>query len=416
LNFKIFFREMATRSISPDTVLGYKNNHIIICLKSLSWFPSELTIVVNHLPVKSLPSLQIGQHTSRYPIIQGGMGVRISGANLAAAVANAGGIGIISSVGMGLSSPYFDPHQKPGPKRREAFFEANRLALIDALRTARQLSPTGVIGVNSMVAAWDHEITVRTAAAHGANVIIAGAGLPLRLPEYVQDYPDVALVPIVSSVRAARVICRKWEKQAGGRLPDAFVVESPRTAGGHLGAKVDEVDDLALDATRVVPDLVAYVHQELGSDIPVIAAGGIWDRADIDQMLALGASGVQLGTRFITTHECDAHRNYKEFHLQAKSEDVVLVPSPVGMPGRALRNPFAEQAIANSLQETIDCVGCLQACKFRERGETYCILRALDRAANGDVEHGLIFSGSNAGKVRQLRYVAEVMAELVRGG
>jgi nitronate monooxygenase len=372
-----------------------------------------LNSVVNHLPVKSLPSLRIGQYTARYPIIQGGMGVRISGPNLAAAVANAGGVGIISAVGLGLSSAYFDPNQKPGVQRREAFFEANRLALRDALQQARRLSPEGVIGINSMVAARDHETTVRTAAEYGANLIIAGAGLPLQLPSYVQDYPEVALVPIVSSVRAAKVICRKWERQ--GQLPDGFVVESPRTAGGHLGAKVEELDDPALDATQVVPELVTYIQQELGTEIPVIAAGGIWDHEDIERMLALGASGVQLGTRFITTHECDAHLNYKQAHLQAQPEDVVLVPSPVGLPGRAIRNAFAEQAIAQSLNEGINCVGCLQACKFRDQQETYCILRALDRAAHGDVEHGIIFSGSNAGRVKQLQSVEQVMAELVRG-
>ena len=374
--------------------------------------------------MKALTPLRIGQHVAPYPIVQGGMGVRISGANLAAAVANAGGIGIISTAGLGLNSPYFDPHQpgKQRPAQRQAqFFEANRLALIDELRLARTLSPTGVIGVNSMVATRDHETMVRTAAAAGANLVIAGAGLPLRLPEYTASYPEVALVPIVASVRAAQLICRKWSRQYD-RLPDAIVVESPRYAGGHLGAKETELLDPALSAEQVIPALVTYLREEVGADIPVIAAGGVWDRADLEAMLALGARGVQLGTRFITTHECDADLAYKEFHRQATSDDVVLVPSPVGLPGRALRNPFAEQAIRQAqrganpgpLRPQGGCLNCLHSCKWRDAQETYCILQALDRASRGDVVNGLIFAGANAGRAKDLRSVAAIVQELTQ--
>ena len=285
--------------------------------------------------MQTLASLQIGQHIARYPIIQGGMGIRISGSNLAAAVANAGGIGIISAVGLGLNSPYFDINESNVRLRREQFFEANRLALIDEIKKARQLSANGIIGVNVMVAARDYETLVRTAAEQGVNLIISGAGLPLQLPEYTAQYPDVALVPIVSTTRAAKIICRKWE-QKYKRLPDAFVVENPNTAGGHLGAKYEELDDPALEAKQVIPELVKYLHSELGQRIPVIAAGGVWDYTDIVRMLELGASGVQIGTRFITTDECDADSRYKEFHLHAQPEDVMVVSSPVGLPGRAL--------------------------------------------------------------------------------
>lgn len=363
--------------------------------------------------MQTLPSLQIGQHTACYPIIQGGMGIRISGANLAAAVANAGGIGIISGVGLGLNSPYFDITQSNVRLRREQFFEANRLALIDELRKARELSPHGIIGVNVMVAARDYETLVRTAAEQGVNLIISGAGLPLQLPEYTAEYPEVALVPIVSTTRAAKIICRKWERQYK-RLPDAFVVENPNTAGGHLGAKYEELDDPALEAEQVIPELVNYLHQEVGQAIPVIAAGGIWDRADIDRMLELGASGVQMGTRFITTDECDADIHYKEFHLHARPEDVVIISSPVGLPGRALRNPFVEKAIAGSPDLERRCLSsCLQVCRCRDTGELYCIVQALDKAARGDVENGLVFSGSNAGRAERIMPVAELMAELV---
>jgi nitronate monooxygenase len=358
-----------------------------------------------------LPALQIGQHRARYPIIQGGMGLRISGANLAAAVANAGGIGIISAVGLGFNSPYFNEREPNAKKRRESFFEANRLALIDELRLARSLSPTGVIGINMMMAARDHATLIRTAAEQGANLVIVGAGLPLQVPDYTADHPEVALVPIVSTTRAAKIICRKWERQYN-RLPDAFVVESPSTAGGHLGAKLEELESPDLAPEQVIPELVTYLRQELGAIIPVIAAGGVWDREDIERRLALGASGVQMATRFITTHECDADSRYKQFHLQAQPEDVEIVPSPVGMPGRALHNPFAERAIAQFPQPPVRCLDCLEVCKFRDRRETYCIFQALDRAARGDVQEGLIFAGRNAGRAERLISVAELMAEL----
>lgn len=363
--------------------------------------------------METLPSLQIGQHIARYPIIQGGMGIRISGANLAAAVANAGGIGVISGVGLGLNSPYFDITEPKAGLRREQFFEANRLALIDEINKARQLSPNGIIGVNVMVVARDYETLVRTAASQGVNLIISGAGLPLHLPEYTADYPEVALVPIISSARAAKVICRKWERQYK-RLPDAFVVENPNTAGGHLGAKYEELNDPQLNPDQVIPELVNYLETELGQPIPVIAAGGVWDHSDIIRMLELGATGVQIGTRFITTDECDADIRYKEFHLHAQPEDVMVVSSPVGLPGRALRNPFVEKVMSGTATVEKRCLlNCLQVCRHREAGELYCIVRALDKAARGDVENGLVFSGSNAGRSQRIMPVAELMAELV---
>jgi nitronate monooxygenase len=359
-----------------------------------------------------LPVLQIGQHTVPYPIIQGGMGIRISGARLAAAVANAGGIGIISAVGLALQSSHFDPSE-PNPKRRhQQFLDASRLALRDELNTARALSPKGVIGVNIMVAVREYESLVSTAVEHGANLIVAGAGLPLQLPAYTRDHPEVALVPIVSSVRAAQLICRKWQRQYG-RLPDAFVVEDPQLAGGHLGASEASLNDPEYAATTVIPALVDALKKEFDHAIAVIAAGGIWDRQDIDRALALGAKGVQLGTRFITTDECDADRRYKEFHLKATAKDVRLVPSPVGLPGRALLNPFAEKIMDGTPNPKGQCLAnCLKSCKFRDRRETYCILQALDRAARGDVENGLIFAGAHAGRSERMMSVAALMQEL----
>jgi nitronate monooxygenase len=363
-----------------------------------------------------LPPLTLGVHTVPYPIIQGGMGIRISGAHLAAAVANAGGIGIISAVGLGMNSPYFDIEEKNPKTRQTQFFEANRLALIDELHQARSLSPEGIIGVNIMVAARDYETLVQTAVDHGANLIISGAGLPLGMPALTAHRPEVALVPIISSVRAAQVLCKKWQRNFG-RLPDAFVVENPQAAGGHLGAKLEELDNPAFGPEVVIPDLVRYLATTFETPIPVIAAGGICDRTTLLQALALGASGVQIGTRFIPTEECDADLRYKEFHLNATPADVTLVPSPVGLPGRALRNPFVDRVLAGEIPGAKDqCfANCLQVCKFRNSRETYCILRALDRACRGDVENGLVFAGNSVGQSDRIVPVAEVIAELVTG-
>lgn len=340
------------------------------------------------------------------------MGVRISGARLAAAVANAGGIGIISSVGLGLSSPHFESAELQGQNLANRFVAASRLALLEEIQKARTLSPQGIIGINTMVADRNHDALIAAIADQPIDLIIAGAGLPLGLPRLTEKAPHIALVPIVSSVRAARIICRKWSQQYN-RLPDGFVVEHPRYAGGHLGAKADEIEDAAASVEQIIPALVKFLAEEIQADIPIIAAGGVWDRTDIDRMLALGAKGVQLGTRFITTEECDADDRYKAFHLSARAEDVTLVPSPVGMPGRALKNAFVNQVLNSTLNMKTRCVNCLHRCKYRDSRETYCILNALDRAAKGDVENGLIFAGTNAGRSDRIRSVNDLMAELV---
>jgi nitronate monooxygenase len=360
----------------------------------------------------NLPSLGIGHRVAPYPIVQGGMGVRISGANLAAAVANAGGVGVISSVGLGLKPLLADTDTGAKGNLADRYFEATQQALIAEIQKARSLSPNGIIGINTMVADRHHDALMRAIADQPIDFIIAGAGLPLSLPRLVERSPHIALIPIVASLRAAKVLCRKWSQQYQ-RLPDGFIVESPGLAGGHLGAKREEVNDAAHSVEAVVPQLVNYIRDDLKASIPVIAAGGIWDRADIDRMLALGASGVQLGTRFITTEECDADDRYKAYHLQAQAADVMLVPSPVGLPGRALRNPFIDRVMAGDSLPKTRCVNCLVRCKYRDHRETYCILHALNRAASGDVENGLIFAGSNAGRSDRLRSVADLMQELV---
>ena len=352
----------------------------------------------------SHPTLKIGQHIARYPIVQGAMAVRVSGANLAGAVANAGGVGVISSLGLGLHSPYFDTKL-----RRGQFFTANQLALVDELQNARAISPDGILGVNILIATKDYANLAKTAAAHGANLIITAAGLPLDLPTHTADYPDVALVPMVCGLDAVQIICQTWQTQYD-RLPDAFIVENSKAVGGHIGTTCETFNS---GIEWLLPQIRDYLHNQVGVDIPLIAAGGIWDRSDVDRMLELGASGVQVGTRFITTEECDADRRYKEAHLQSNPTDVVIVPSPVGKPARALRNAFANQAIAASLNLERRCVAnCLESCLCRDYRQTYCILQALANAARGDVENGLLFSGANVGRATRIMSIAEVMAEL----
>ncbi|CAN1211136.1 Nitronate monooxygenase domain-containing protein [Tumidithrix helvetica PCC 7403] len=345
--------------------------------------------------------LHIGQHIARYPILQGAMAVRISGARLAGAVANAGGIGLIASLGIGLNSPYFGKRQ---------FFAANQLALMDELQLARQISPDGIIGVNVIVATRDYLAMARTAAAHGANLIVTAAGLPLDLPEYMEDYPDVALVPIVANLQAAQTLCETWQ-QRYQRLPDALILENCKAIGGHFASQCQESDTDTLETA--IAQLQNYLTRHFRTRIPLIVSGGIWDRGDIDRAIAIGADGVQIGTRFITTEECEADRRYKEFHLQAQARNVVVVPSPVGKPARAIQNQFAENVLAGSPNLEKRCIAnCLESCMCRDRGESYCLIQALARAAQGDIEQGLVFSSGAIKPVEQILPVSELMASL----
>ena len=350
----------------------------------------------------TLPTLKIGKHVPKYPLIQGGMGVRISASGLAGAVAKAGGIGTIASVGLGLGSPHFNGKN---------YFEANKLALADEIAAARKTAPDGIIAVNCIVALTDYEDMVRTAAACGAQVIISGAGLPMQLPEYTKDHPEVTLVPIVSSVKAARLIIRKWEKSYG-RLPDALVVEAPGMAGGHLGARTEEVFSEELTLEKVVPELVEFLSAEVKADIPVVAAGGIWSREDMMRAFGMGARGVQMGTRFVCTHECDAPDAFKRMYLSAEPDDVILVKSPVGLPGRAIRNAFSDK-LAGGAPEGHKCrYNCIKHCSFRTDKTGFCISTALSTAQAGNVDEGLIFSGSNSARCKEIVPVADVIEDL----
>jgi nitronate monooxygenase len=333
------------------------------------------------------------------------MGVKISGSRLAGAVAAAGGVGTIASVGLACDHPLYDHSTN--------YFEINEVAMGEAVTTARVTSPDGVLAVNCMTALTDYDRQVRSACGAGVDMIVSGAGLPMKLPEYTKDFPDVAIVPIVSSLKAADLIVRKWGKQYG-RLPDAIVVETPLYAGGHLGAtKMEHVTDPGFSLEKVIPELVKYVDDVVRADIPIIAAGGIWDRSDMDRMFGLGARGVQMGTRFVCTAECDAAERFKQAYIDAAEDDVVVIMSPVGIPGRALKNPFVEKYISDEVESKPCLATCLSHCKYLENGTTFCIAQALVDAYTGDWEAGLFFVGSNAVKCTKIDTVAGIFRELV---
>lgn len=347
-------------------------------------------------------ALQIGKYTVRYPLIQGGMGARISAGNLAGHIAKCGGVGLVAAAGIALNSEFYDGKN---------FFQAEIEAFKAELRKAYEIAPDGIIGVNVMVALSDYAPLVKAAVEGGAKVIVCGAGLPMGLPELTADHPDVALVPIVSSLRAAQLIVRKWQK-AYHRLPDALVVEDPDTAGGHLGEKMENIGTGEYDQYATVRSIKAFFRDECGVDVPVIAAGGVWDRADLEHALAEGADGVQMASRFVCTEECDAEDEFKQFYIECTKEDIGLLMSPAGLPGRAiLKN------INNIRQYDLDhhtpCrMGCLKKCSYKESGERFCIVSALDRAQRGDVDTGLVFCGTNAWKADRITTVQAIFDEL----
>ncbi|WP_041641496.1 NAD(P)H-dependent flavin oxidoreductase [Magnetococcus marinus] len=350
-----------------------------------------------------LPSLRIGEHTLPVPIIQGGMGVRVSAHNLAAAVANAGGGGIIATVALSLASKYY--------KKGRDYYKANIKALTDEIQWAREKSPHGVIGTNCMVAIRDYEAMVRTSVECGADMIISGAGLPLRLPEFAADYPKTALVPIISSLRAGKLLAKRWLKTYQ-RLPDAFVFEDPNKAGGHLGVSRDQLYGAEHSSEVVVPQLAEWSQQEYGGDIPIIVAGGIWDRQDIDAMFALGAKGVQMASRFICTYECDAADSFKQSFIDSKEGDVVIIDSPAGLPGRALSTNFTNDLFRGE-EVGMKCIAtCLEHCRCRDDKETFCIAEALHLAQQGDMQKGLVFTGTNATRHDRIMHVHEIFEEI----
>ena len=343
--------------------------------------------------------LVIGDLTARVPVMQGGMGVGVSLSGLAGAVAAEGGIGIISTAQIGYRYPNFDLEP----------IACNLRAIQTEIDKARQIAKGGIVGVNIMVATQKYEEYVKAAAEAGADLIVSGAGLPVDLPKYVQG-SGTKLVPIVSSVKSVQVIMKYWLKKYG-IMPDAVVIEGP-LAGGHLGFTREQAENPeALHYDDEVLKILRYVNEageEHHTRIPVIMAGGIYTREDMEHYLALGISGVQMATRFVTTYECDADDAYKQCYIRAHKEDIMIVQSPVGMPGRAIRNPFIEKAKAGQIPHG-RCHSCISACNPAKT--PYCITDALINAATGHVEEALLFCGTNAYRAEKMEYVKDIMAE-----
>lgn len=331
-----------------------------------------------------MKKLNIGNLSISVPIVQGGMGVGISLSGLASAVANEGGVGVISSAGLGLLYRNLS----------KDYIQASIMGLKEELRKAREKTK-GVIGVNVMVAMSNFADMVKTAIAEKADIIFSGAGLPLNLPSFLQKDSVTKLVPIVSSARAARVIAEKWHNLYN-YLPDAFVVEGPK-AGGHLGFKDEQINDEHFSLEHILPEVIDEVKDietHYGKSIPVIVAGGIYTGEDIKRFMDMGAAGVQMGTRFVTTEECDASDIFKQTYIEAKQEDIQIIKSPVGMPGRAIFSKFIQKVKEGQKQPKTCMCKCIKTCDITK--SPYCIIAALYNAFKGNMDNGYAFAGANA--------------------
>ncbi len=334
----------------------------------------------------------------KLPVIQGGMGVGVSLSKLASAVANEGGIGVISCAGLGLIY-----HKNPGD-----YLSRCILGLKEEIRKAKEKT-SGIIGVNIMVALTNYADMVKTSIAEKVDVIFAGAGLPFDLPSYLTEGSKTKLVPIVSSSRAAKILCDKW-KNNFNYLPDAIVIEGPK-AGGHLGFKAEQIDDEHFSLEQIIPEVLSITNQyKLEKDIPVIVAGGISSGKDIHHFINMGVSGVQMGTIFVTTEECDASTEFKNVFIKAKQEDIKIIQSPVGMPGRAIDGEFI-QNVEKGLEMPKTCpFHCIKTCDYTK--SPYCIVQALYQAAKGNMRKGYAFTGINVHLSEKISSVKEVIDKL----
>ncbi len=343
--------------------------------------------------------LIIGDLTARIPVMQGGMGVGISLSGLAGAVAASGGIGIISTAQIGYRDADFDKDP----------IGCNLKAVKTEMDKARQIAKGGIVGVNIMVATRQYEAYVRAAVEAGVDLIVSGAGLPVDLPKYTVG-SGAKLVPIVSSLKSVQVIIKYWMKKYE-RLPDAVVIEGP-LAGGHLGFSKEQAEHPEeLHYDEEVKKILQYVEETeeaYCARIPVIMAGGIYTRKDMEHYLEMGISGVQMATRFVTTYECDADEAYKQCYINACKKDIVIVQSPVGMPGRAIRNSFMEKAKAGKIPHG-QCHSCISTCNPADT--PYCITDALVNAATGRIEDALLFCGANAWRAEKMEHVKDIMEE-----
>ncbi|MFH1671298.1 MAG: nitronate monooxygenase [Candidatus Portnoybacteria bacterium] len=356
---------------------------------------------------ESMPKLRIGDLVANIPIIQGGMGVGISLAGLASAVANEGAIGIISGLGLGLFNS----------DKEKDYAESNKVALQKEIAKAREKTE-GIIGVNILMAATDSEILIQAAVEAKVDLVIFGAGLLKKLPDALPpdslDSLHTKFVPIVSSGRSASFTFDLWNRKYE-HVPDAVIVEGP-LAGGHLGFKKEQIDNPSYALENILPDVILTVRpyeQKFGKHIPVIAAGGIYTGADIYKFLELGADGVQMATRFVVTHECDASLEFKEAFIRCQKKDLIIIDSPVGLPGRAIRNEFLEDA-AKGCKKPVNCPWkCLKTCKGVDEAP-YCIVSALVNAKKGKLKNGFVFAGANAHRTDKIISVRELIETLAQ--
>lgn len=349
-----------------------------------------------------MKGFRIGNLTVTVPIIQGGMGVGISLSGLAAAVANEGGVGVISSAGLGLLYKDFSTD----------FLKASIHGLKEEIRKAREKT-LGLIGVNVMVAMTNFADMIKTSIAEKVDIIIAGAGLPLDLPSFLKKGSLTKLIPIVSSARATKIICEKW-KSNYDYLPDAVIVEGPK-AGGHLGFKEEQISDNDYSLEKLVPEIVSELktfEEKYNKPIPLIAAGGIYTGEDIHNIMKLGASGVQMGTIFVTTKECDASDAFKQSYINADEKDIEIIKSPVGMPGRAILSNFITKVRAGKKQPKKCPFKCIRTCDITK--SPYCIIVALINALKGNFENGYAFAGANAFRATKISSVKEIFQSLIK--
>lgn len=346
-----------------------------------------------------MKSVQLGNLRLDVPIIQGGMGIGVSLGNLAGHVMKEGGMGVISAAQPGYNDPNFARHP----------FESNIEALKQEIKKAREIAKgKGLLGVNIMVAGERYDEYAKAIAQLDIDAIISGAGLPLNLPELVEG-SKALIAPIVSSGKAAMLLCKRWVSRYN-RLPDFIVIEGP-LAGGHLGFSWDQIRNRQLPELKDILAEVLEQVQSFGQKIPLFAAGGIYTGKDIADVINQGADGVQMGTRFIATHECDAHQNFKQVLLDAKEEDIDYVISPSGFPGRGIQNEFIRKLMAEGKIAVRRCVNCLKPCN--PANTPYCITDALIEAVKGNVNEGLVFTGSNGYRLDQLVSVKQLMDELI---
>lgn len=350
-----------------------------------------------------MKELKIGNLTARIPIIQGGMGIGVSLSSLAGAVAKEGGIGVLSAAQIGYQEPDF----KKNPEK------ANLRAIGKHIKRAREIADGGILGINIMAVTRNYATYVKEAIANGIDLIITGAGLPTELPAIAKG-SKAKLVPIVSPAKSARVILKLWDKKHQ-TAPDALIVEGPK-AGGHLGFKYDDLMDPFIDKkhdedVQKILEMVKPYEKKYEKDIPVIVAGGISEKKEMDHYMNMGASGIQIATPFVVTEECDASQAYKDTYLNCRQEDIMIVKSPVGMPGRAIRNKFMNLVKEKGRIAPKQCYRCMEKCNAKET--IYCISQGLINAVEGKVDDALLFCGADVWKYNKMSTVKEVIERYI---